>query len=161
MTTSPPGVFRPPPPVSATTTARWNGQNLNGLDVREILLAGARSQWPVLPADVPSEPDGTLPASWCARPIPAPQTLPDPRADKSRGPKGRRRPLRNRAQLQRRGVCPHAPRRVRNQEPGPLSIAFVNEAEEKANPCRHLVVQRRGRWELANEGLRELELLTY
>jgi murein DD-endopeptidase MepM/ murein hydrolase activator NlpD len=42
-----------------------------------------------------------------------------------------------------------------------FQLLSVNEAEEKANPCRHLVVQRKGRWELANEGLRELELLAY
>ncbi|MGH7976906.1 MAG: M23 family metallopeptidase [Limisphaerales bacterium] len=42
-----------------------------------------------------------------------------------------------------------------------FQLLSVNEAEEKANPCRHLVVKRNGHWELANEGLRELELLTY
>ncbi len=42
-----------------------------------------------------------------------------------------------------------------------FQLLSVNEAEEKANPCRHLVVQRNGRWQLADEGLRELELLTY
>ena len=42
-----------------------------------------------------------------------------------------------------------------------FQLLSVNEAEEKANPCRKLVVQRGGRWQLANEGMRELELLTY
>ena len=42
-----------------------------------------------------------------------------------------------------------------------FQLLSVNETEEKANPCRHLVVQRNGHWELGNEGLRELELLTY
>ncbi len=42
-----------------------------------------------------------------------------------------------------------------------FQLLSVNEAEEKANPCRKLVVWRRGRWELGNEGLRELELLVY
>ena len=42
-----------------------------------------------------------------------------------------------------------------------FQLLSVNEAEAKANPCRKLVVQRNGRWELANEGVRELELLTF
>lgn len=42
-----------------------------------------------------------------------------------------------------------------------FQLLSVNEAEERANPCRHLVVRRNGRWQLGNEGLRELELLTY
>ena len=42
-----------------------------------------------------------------------------------------------------------------------FQLLSVNEAEDRANPCRKLVVQRNGRWQLANEGLRELELLTY
>jgi hypothetical protein len=35
------------------------------------------------------------------------------------------------------------------------------ETREKAHPCRHLVVQRNGRWHLANNGQHELELLKY
>jgi peptidoglycan LD-endopeptidase LytH len=40
-------------------------------------------------------------------------------------------------------------------------LLSVNEPEALANPCRDLVVRRGGRWELGNEGLREMELLTY
>ncbi len=42
-----------------------------------------------------------------------------------------------------------------------FQLLSVNEAEEKANHCRKLLVKRDGRWQLGNEGLRELELLTY
>jgi len=42
-----------------------------------------------------------------------------------------------------------------------FQLLSVNEAEEKANPCRKLVIKRGSRWELANEGQRLLELLTY
>jgi len=42
-----------------------------------------------------------------------------------------------------------------------FQLLSVNAAEARANPCRHLVVQRHGRWELNENGLRELELLTY
>jgi hypothetical protein len=44
---------------------------------------------------------------------------------------------------------------------GKFQLLSVNEAEEQANPCRHLVVKRGSHWQLGNEGLRELELLTY
>jgi len=42
-----------------------------------------------------------------------------------------------------------------------IQLLSVNESEEKANPCRRLVVKRGSRWELANDGQRLLELLTY
>ena len=42
-----------------------------------------------------------------------------------------------------------------------IQLLSVNESEEKANPCRHLVVQRSGHWQLANDGQRAVELLIY
>ncbi len=42
-----------------------------------------------------------------------------------------------------------------------FQLLSVNEAEEKANSCRHLVVRHNGRWQLTDAGIRELELLTY
>ena len=42
-----------------------------------------------------------------------------------------------------------------------FQLLSVNEAEQKKNPCRKLVTQRGNRWELAGNGLRALELLTY
>jgi hypothetical protein len=42
-----------------------------------------------------------------------------------------------------------------------FQLLSVNEAEEAANPCRHLVVRRGSRWQLTDSGTRELELLTY
>jgi peptidoglycan LD-endopeptidase LytH len=42
-----------------------------------------------------------------------------------------------------------------------FQLLSVNEAEAKANPCRKLVVQRGGRWQLGDAGLRQLQLLTY
>ena len=44
---------------------------------------------------------------------------------------------------------------------GKFQLLSVNEAEERANPCRHLVAKRGSRWELTDKGLHELELLTY
>ena len=42
-----------------------------------------------------------------------------------------------------------------------IQLLSVNEAEARANPCRHLVVKRGNHWQLAYEGLREVELLIY
>jgi hypothetical protein len=39
-------------------------------------------------------------------------------------------------------------------------LLSVNEAEEKSNPCRRLVVQRGSRWELAPHGINALDLIT-
>ena len=42
-----------------------------------------------------------------------------------------------------------------------LQLISVNETERDANPCRRLVNKRGNQWELANNGIRLLELLTY
>jgi peptidoglycan LD-endopeptidase LytH len=44
---------------------------------------------------------------------------------------------------------------------GKFQLLSVNEAVQKANPCRKLVVKRGSRWQLTDAGLRELELLTF
>lgn len=47
------------------------------------------------------------------------------------------------------------------KEKGRFQLLSVNAEEQRKNPCRHLVAQRKSRWELANNGMRLLELLTY
>jgi len=47
------------------------------------------------------------------------------------------------------------------KSPEKFQLLSVNATEARANPCRHLVVERRGHWELTENGRRELELLTY
>ena len=42
-----------------------------------------------------------------------------------------------------------------------FQLLAVNEAEQKKNPCRKLVVQKGGRWELTTHGENLLELLTF
>ncbi|MCU0786084.1 MAG: M23 family metallopeptidase [Verrucomicrobia bacterium] len=42
-----------------------------------------------------------------------------------------------------------------------FQLLSVNEAESRKNPCRRLVTQRGGRWELTSRGLNAVELLTY
>jgi hypothetical protein len=44
---------------------------------------------------------------------------------------------------------------------GKFVLLSVNEAEEKENPARKLVVKRGSHWELAAHGLSLLELLTF
>ena len=56
-------------------------------------------------------------------------------------------------------LMPRAASEIKSQ--AKYQLLSVNEAEEKANPCRHLVVQRKGRWELAAEGLRTVQMLAY
>lgn len=43
---------------------------------------------------------------------------------------------------------------------GKYQLLSVNEAEEKANHCRRYVMQRGGRWELAPNGQRLLDMMT-
>ena len=42
---------------------------------------------------------------------------------------------------------------------GKFQLLSVNEQEYKAHPCRKLVVEHGGRWQLTDRGLREMELL--
>jgi len=44
---------------------------------------------------------------------------------------------------------------------GRVQLLSVNEAEYQKNPCRKLVTKRSGRWELANNGVNLIDLLTY
>jgi murein DD-endopeptidase MepM/ murein hydrolase activator NlpD len=44
---------------------------------------------------------------------------------------------------------------------GKYMLLSVNEAEQKRNPSCHLVAKQRGRWSLAKNGIRLLDLLTY
>ena len=42
-----------------------------------------------------------------------------------------------------------------------IQLLSVNEANQMANPCRHLVVKRGSHWQLTDSGIRELEMLIY
>jgi murein DD-endopeptidase MepM/ murein hydrolase activator NlpD len=55
-------------------------------------------------------------------------------------------------------VIPRAASEIKGK--GKYQLLSVNEAEEKKNPCRRLVVQRGTRWELAPHGISDLDLLT-
>jgi len=139
----------------------WNGQNLNGLDVREILLGEhnpvakfslltfLRSQTELCRVFVRATNFPYLKRY-------AALVLRNPLADKE-GVAGYE------IALNYNGVAfalmPRAASEIKGQ--AKFQLLSVNETEARANSCRKLVVQRGGHWELGNEGLRELELLTY
>ena len=139
----------------------WNGQNLNGLDPREILFQEhAQGEKFSLLNFIRSQ---TELCRVLVRATNFPYlkrypmlVLQNPRAEKE-GVAGYE------IVLNLNGVAfalmPRAASEIKS--PAKFQLLSVNEAEEKANPCRHLVVQRNGHWQLANESLRELELLTY
>jgi peptidoglycan LD-endopeptidase LytH len=139
----------------------WNGQNLDALDVREILLAERnptnkfsllnfiRSQTELCRVFVRSTNFHYLKRYPML-------VLPNPIAQKE-GVAGYE------IALNYNGVAfalmPRAASEIHG--PGRIQLLSVNEEEEKANPCRHLVVRRGSRWQLTDSGLRELELLIY
>jgi len=153
--------FRKSSPGQRNDHGEWNGQNLNGLDPRQILLGekpGAekfsllnfiRSQTELCRVLVRATNFPYLKRY-------AALVLQNPVAAKE-GIAGYE------IALNYNGVAfaliPRAESEIKGR--AKYQLLEVNEAEERANPCRHLVVKRGSHWQLANEGLRELELLTY
>jgi murein DD-endopeptidase MepM/ murein hydrolase activator NlpD len=139
----------------------WNGQNLNGLDVRDILL---REHNPVAKFSMVNFLRSQT--ELCrvlvrATNFPylkryAALVLRNPVAEKQ-GVAGYE------IALNYNGVAfalmPRAESEIKSR--AKFQLLAVNEAVERANPCRKLVVQRGGRWQLGDAGIRELELLTY
>jgi murein DD-endopeptidase MepM/ murein hydrolase activator NlpD len=153
--------FRTGSPGERNDHGEWNGQNLNGLDVRQILLQE-------------HNPSGNFSLLNFLR---SQTELCRVRVRATNFPYLKRYPmlvLRNPV-AEKEGVAgydialnfngvafalmPRAESEMKSR--AKFQLLSVNEAEQRANPCRHLVVQRNGRWQLANEGLRELELLAY
>jgi hypothetical protein len=136
----------------------WNGQNLNGLDPRDILLGERGGKFSVLNF-VRSQ------TELCrvlvrATGFPylkryAPLVLKNPRADQE-GVAGYE------VILNYNGVAfalmPRAASEIKGT--AKYQLLSVNEAEYHAHPCRKLVVQHGSHWQLTDKGQRELELLT-
>jgi peptidoglycan LD-endopeptidase LytH len=153
--------FKTASPGERNDHGEWNGQNLNGLDPREILLAEhnsvakfsllnfLRSQTELCRVLVRAT---NFPYLKRYQQL----VLKNPKTEKE-GVAGYE------IALNYNGVAfalmPRTESEIKSRTK--IQLLSVNEAEEKANPCRKLVVQRGGRWELGNEGLRDLELLTY
>jgi murein DD-endopeptidase MepM/ murein hydrolase activator NlpD len=139
----------------------WNGQNLDGLDPRDVLLAEhnpvkkfslltfLRSQTELCRVLVRD-------TSFSYLKRYAPLVLKNPKADKE-GIAGYE------VALNYNGVAfalmPRAASEIKSA--AKVQLLSVNEAEYRAHPCRKLVVQRGGRWQLTDKGQREIEMLTY
>ncbi len=139
----------------------WNGQNLNGIDPRLILLEQQR-MGPAfsLVRFIRSETElcrvfvRSTNFPWLKR----------------YGPLVRRNPVAEKEgvagyeiALDYNGVAieliPRAASEIKGS--GKFVLLSVNETEEKKNPARRLVAKRGNRWELAPHGLSLLELLTF
>jgi murein DD-endopeptidase MepM/ murein hydrolase activator NlpD len=139
----------------------WNGQNLNGLDAREILLGENNPKGGFSLLNFLRSQTELCRVLVRATNFPYlkryPQlVLKNPVAEKQ-GVAGYE------VALNYNGVAFALMPRAASEIKGgaKFQLLSVNEAVESANHCRKLVVKRGGRWQLGNEGLRELELLTY
>ena len=135
----------------------WNGYNLNGLDPRDILLGERSGKFSLL--NFVRGQTELCRVLVRATSFPylkryAPLVLKNPRAEKE-GVAGYE------VALNYNGVAfallPRAASEIKGT--AKFQLLSVNETEHHAHPCRKLVVQRGGRWELTDLGQRELELL--
>ena len=153
--------FKKSSPGERNDHGEWNGQNLNGLDEREILIGEHNPKGNFSLLEFLRGQTELCRVLVRATNFPYlrhyPQlVLKNPLAEKE-GVAGYE------VALNFNGV-PFAlmPRAASEIKGGAkFKLLSVNEAEERANHCRKLVVKRGDRWELGNEGLRELELLTF
>ena len=139
----------------------WNGQNLDGIDPRDVLLAEhdpakkfslvsfLRSQTELCRVLVHATNFSYLKRY-------APLVLKNPKTDKE-GVAGYE------IALNYNGVpfalLPRAASEIKGT--AKVQLLAVNETEYHAHPCRRLVVQHGSRWQLTEKGLREIEMLTY
>jgi len=139
----------------------WNGQNLLGLDPRDIFLL-QRKHGPnfslldyvrrqtelcrvfVRATDFP----------WLKR---YPQLIRQNQVAQTEGVAGYELALNfNGIPFE---LIPRAPSELKTR--ARFQLLSVNEAELRRNPCRKLVTRRNGKWQLADNGVHLLELLTY
>jgi len=139
----------------------WNGQNLDGLDPRDILLGEHSPLKKFSLLNFLQSQTELCRVVVRATNFPylkryAPLVLKNPKADKE-GVAGYEIALNYNA-------VPFAllPRAA-SEIPGKakFQLLSVNAAEYQAHPCRRLVVQHGSRWVLTEKGLRELEMIIY
>lgn len=153
--------FKTASPGERNDHGEWNGQNLNGLDPREILLAEHNPRGDFSLLNFIRGQTELCRVLVRATGFPYLKRYPmlvlkNPVAEKE-GVAGYE------IALNYNGVAFALMPRAASEIKGTarFQLLSVNEEEEAAHHCRKLVVQRGGRWQLANSGLRELELLTY
>jgi len=139
----------------------WNGQNLNGIDPRLILLEQQRMGASFsLVQFIRSETElcrvfvRSTNFPWLKRYSPLVRRNPVAEKEGAAGYE---------IALDYNGVAieliPRAASEIKGK--GRFILLSVNEAEEKKNPARRLVAKRGNHWELAPHGLSLLELLTF
>ena len=139
----------------------WNGQNLNGIDARLILLQQQRL------GDKFSLLDYLRSETELCRVFVRSTSFPWLRRY---APLVKRNPVAEREgvagyeiALDFNGVAfeliPRAASEIKGK--GRFQLLSVNQDEEAKNPCRKIVVLRGGRWELGEYGIKSLELLTF
>lgn len=148
-------------PEQRNDHGNWNGQNLNGIDPRLILLEQQKkgSNFSLVQY-IRSETDlcrvfvRSVNFPWLKRYRPL--VTRNPVAEKE-GVAGYE------IALDFNGVAieliPRAASEIKAK--GKFALLSVNEPEERKNPARRLVVKKGSRWELSNHGLNLLEMLTY
>jgi murein DD-endopeptidase MepM/ murein hydrolase activator NlpD len=153
--------FRKASPKERNDHGEWNGQNLSGLDPRQILIAEHN---PAKRFDLPGFIRGqTELCRVLVRTTNFPYlkrypmlVLKNPVAEKE-GIAGYEIALNYNGLAF--ALMPRAASEIKST--ARIQLVSVNEPEARANPCRHLVVKRGSRWQLGNEGSRIVDLLTY
>ena len=148
-------------PTQRNDHGSWNGQNLLGLDPRAVFLAQKRQ------GDGFSLLDFIRHQTELCRVVVRDQKFPwleryaafvkaNPAAERE-GIAGYELALNfNGVPFE---LIPRAASEIKGK--AKFQLLSVNAAEYQKNPCRRLVVKRGARWELANNGLHLLNLLTY
>ena len=139
----------------------WNGQNLAGLDPRDILVGEHNPAHPFSLLTYLRSQTELCRVMVRATNFPylkryAPLILKNPKADKD-GVAGYEIALNYNAVPF--ALMPRAASEIKGA--GKYQLLSVNESESHAHPCRRLVIQHGSRWQLTEKGLRELEMLTY
>ncbi len=148
-------------PKQRNDHGQWNGQNLLGIDPRAVFLEqqeqGAKFNLVNL---IQSQPElcrvlvRETDFPWLKRY--APLVRPNPVATKE-GIAGYE------ISMNFVGIpialTPRAASEIKSK--ARVQLLSVNEVEYKKNPCRKIVSNRNGRWQLANNGVNLIELLTY
>ena len=138
----------------------WNGQNLLGLDPQAVFLNQAKDPSFSLLKHIREQSElcrvvVRVPSFSWARRYPG-LLKPNPVAEKE-GVAGYELALAfNGLPFE---IIPRAASELKRKDR--ISLLSLNTAELQRNPCRHLVVQRRGTWQLSNSGLNFLELLVF
>ena len=153
--------FKRNSPRERNDHGEWNGQNLNGLDPREILLQEHSRGTSFSLLNFLRGQTALCRVLVRATNFPYLRRYPmlvlkNPVSEKE-GVAGYEIALNYNAVAF--ALLPRAASEIKGKSR--IQLLSVNEAEAAAHRCRKLVVQRGGRWQLTNGGLRALELLTY